>query len=137
MIRILAIAVFLLPLSKANDISDLFGGDMIIPQMDQDIPGYFVNDMHAEVVACRYLFGWGRNSVSIINVESARKSECTFSHTERVQIPQNSTSYRQAIFFQHFTCTDGSVAFYSTNWLGGQFALQHTLSADGPSLKCN
>ncbi len=138
MVRLLALAVFWWPLSQAHGFAELFEADVIIPQAwAQDTPAYSVNDMHAEVTACRYVFGWGRNSVSITNMESARKSECTFSHTERVQIPRESTSNRQAIFFQHYTCTDGSRAYYSTNWLGGEFFLRHSPNAEVPSLKCD
>lgn len=78
----------------------------------------------AEVFQCRHRFvDWGRNQVEITSVENGHISSCTFSHTER-----RGTSFRSAIYLQHYTCSDGTAAYYATDWTGGGFQFRHIMA---------
>ncbi len=134
MIRVLTLAVFLFPVSKAHAFVELFEGAPVMPP--ESYYQYYGPANLPEPTACKIAFGWGRGTVVILNLESQRKSDCTFSHTERIQL-LGSTSFRQAVFFQHFTCTDNTSAFYSTNWMGGEFSFRHRITTDSNSLKCD
>lgn len=135
MIRALALAVFLLPMSKAHSSDELFHFGGMPPYYEQER-----NELDAVPVLgpppahCLYRFSWASSTVTVKNIQSKHKSNCTFSHKERIQIPSHSTHYWQAIFVQHYVCTDGTMASYMTDWLGSSRAFRHQVGPD--SLRC-
>jgi hypothetical protein len=119
---LLAIAV------QAHAFSELFDSSMQIPAHP-----YYQNQYRP---TCNYAFGGGRISVTVETSEGD-KSSCTFSHTERRQTPPESTSFLTAIYMQHFTCTDGASALYTTDWRGMNFVFFYQPDSTQPSIRCD
>lgn len=86
---------------------------------------------------CRYSFGSGRNTVTVISEDLGIQSQCAYSHTSRVQTPPDSTSYFKAIFVYYYTCLDGAEARYTSNWYGGGFRFLYRPDSVTPELYCD
>jgi hypothetical protein len=83
---------------------------------------------------CRYSFGWGRNSVAVDF--DGYQANCTFSHTERLQMPNTKNVY-YATFIQHYACTDGTSSMYTTDFLGANLRFYYQYESQQKPVRCD
>ena len=126
MARLLALAVFLINMPRANAFAELFENRGI----SYSDP-YFAYQNATQ--SCSYSFGWGRSSVTITR-GTGEQSSCTFSHTERLQ--GNSSNPMNSTYIHNFTCTDGSAAKYWTNFFGVSLAVRHFTESQPDGVEC-
>lgn len=98
-------------------------------------PPYPLDPREMDLVKCKESFGWGRNQVRIENLEGGGAVDCSFSHTERVRIPKESKNPLNDVFVQYYTCTDGTRAWYTSNWMGSGYTFRHELN-NGETIRC-
>lgn len=86
---------------------------------------------------CSYHFSLDRNSVQIKYTDENSVIECTFTHSDRVQIPPESTSVINAVYYHNYTCSDNTRAVYSSNWVGMTYTFWHYPGGEDSRISCD
>jgi hypothetical protein len=125
MARLIALAVFLVNMPRANAFSELIDNRGI----NFSDPGIYSRP----VQSCSYAFSMGRNSVTITQ-ESGQQSSCVFSHTQRIL--EGSVNVMNATYIHFYTCSDGSTVKYWTTFFGRQLSVRYLSESNPEGLDC-
>jgi len=121
MIRLIFIALVFSAPAQAQSFADLFGD-----------PAGASPPEH--VIMCKFNFGRGRNTLEVTHLDSGHVSECAYSRNETTSASNGWFNTNTYIYF--YTCTDGTMARYSTNWMGNVTDYRHLPGGEQPAVKC-